>query len=106
MTSFPRGKRPKKAKDDADVAPKKAKDDLFGVQNKNVKKPKKKASKKTEKVDDANFVVAVAENLTYAKLESGMNLIGKVAEVTDVDLKVSLPGHLVGYVDINNISEA
>ena len=59
MTSFPPGKRPKKAKDEADVTHKKDKDDLFGVQNKIVKKLKKKALKKTEKVDNANFVVAV-----------------------------------------------
>ena len=127
MKSFPRGKRPKKKaetepeneSETADmVKVKKAKnkpsnDDLFGTkqqqQNLQQKKHKKKKLKpKSANEDDADkgpLKVTFAEPLTYSRLEEGMLILGVINSVGDYDLKVSLPGHLVGVVPIKNVSK-
>jgi rRNA biogenesis protein RRP5 len=44
------------------------------------------------------------EPLTYKKLSIGMTLLGSIKEVNDLDIVMSLPNQLTGFVSITEIS--
>jgi len=80
--------------------------DLFSnrVQKPVVKKKKVKKDKDGQK--ESLFDVKSVASLSYSQLSEGQVLLGFVSQVTEFEVKVSLPGHLVGTVPITNISPA
>ena len=71
--------------------------------SKGEKKAKKDKSKKTKK---SALDISNVSSLTYSQLNSGLVLLGHVSQVLEFELRVSLPGHLVGSLPITNISPA
>ena len=69
------------------------------------KKNKKKSEKKDQDFDDA-LKVKTVEPLTYDKLTEGFKTLARISEVRDLDLKLSLPGRLVAWVPILQISNS
>ena len=113
VTSFPRGKKPLTKNSDesgppnVQPNPKEKEENLFQTDRKTQFKAQKKGKKKNYKVveDDQVFKLNSVDPLTYAQLDEGMILLGCISQVSECDLKVSLPGNLVGTVPISNISE-
>lgn len=97
---FPRG-----GKKPANAPPSKS---LLFEKNNPIKAKKvraKKGLKKKDNEEDA-LVASTAQSLTYANLCEGMVILGRVHEVTDYDLIISLPGRLSGRVKATDISES
>ena len=69
------------------------------------KKNKKKGDKKDQELDDSLRVKTV-EPLTYDKLTEGFKTLARISEIRDLDLKLSLPGRLVAWVPILQISNS
>ena len=69
------------------------------------KKNKKKGDKKDLELDDSLRVKTV-EPLTYDKLTEGFKTLARISEIRDLDLKLSLPGRLVAWVPILQISNS
>ncbi len=74
---------------------------------------KKKAKKRKQQIKDKDesgdaqnprFLSSV-EPLSYRQLDKGMVLLGCVSSVGEYELRVSLPGHLVGTVPATSISK-
>ena len=110
--SFPRGNADVKALSDKSqnkipekVVKRKAEKDLFSNKEMKVDKKKKKA-KKNRNEKTSMFDVKSVPSLTYSSLSEGQVLLGFVYQVLEFEVKVSLPGHLVGTVPITNISPA
>jgi len=82
---------------------KKKEKDLFSNKEQNVNKKKK--AKKKEK-SKSIFDVSTVGTLSYSQLSEGQVLLGFISQVLEFELKISLPGHLVGTVPITNISPA
>ena len=81
--------------------------DLFSIRDsaKVTKKSKKKQKKTKEKFDDEGGLnVKSIDPLTYEKLNEGLNVLARISEVRDLELKLSLPGRLVAFVPITKIS--
>ncbi len=120
-TAFPRGKKPKRSSEaslDAVAGNKKDGDDLFqtrvDLSKEEKKREAKKRAKKSDKEKTSKAPVSAgatshwksrAEPLTYRSLSEGMVLLGVVSSVTEFQLRVSLPGHLVGTVGITAVSK-
>jgi len=107
--SFPRGApelKPVESVTPTNVpkAVKKKEKDLFS--NKEQKVSKKKKDKKKDKTKKSLFDVSTVATLSYSQLSEGQVLLGFVSQVLEFELKISLPGHLVGTVPITNISTA
>jgi len=115
--AFPRGPLKKVKRQDDDSAKnsdvKKKDKDLFSVNDK--PKVNKKALKKKEKAkakkaalkedeDEGGLKVLQAEALSYNQLMEGMTLMAKVSQVRDYDMRLSLPGRLIGSVPIANVN--
>jgi len=106
--SFPRGASEIKPVESAPAnnvpkTSKKKDKDLFS--NKEQKVVKKKKDKKKD-VKKSLFDINTVATLSYSQLLEGQVLLGFVSQVLEFELKVSLPGHLVGSVPITNISTA
>ncbi|XP_054007204.1 protein RRP5 homolog [Hylaeus anthracinus] len=98
LKNFPRGGKKLKEK--------KTSDTLFQKYEKVKKKnrEKEKTTKKNE--EEENFVANTAERLTYATISEGLVVLGCIFEVTEYDLIVSLPGGIVGRVQVTDISDS
>ena len=83
------------------VVKRKVEKDLFSNKE---QKLKKKKIKKDKKEKTSLLDVKTVSTLTYSSLTPGQLLLGFVSQVLDYEVKVSLPGHLVGSVPITNIS--
>ncbi|TPX58764.1 hypothetical protein SpCBS45565_g07918 [Spizellomyces sp. 'palustris'] len=93
-----------------------ARKDILFEQTETQEKPKQKKKRrrgedeshngelesKKSRMDDTSF----AETLSFKRLDVGMSLLGSVKEINELDLAVSLPGQLTGYVSITEISDA
>ena len=109
---FPRGnvetKAPLVSADNlpAKSVKRKVEKDLFS--NREQKAVKKKKVKKGKSAGEAEsmFDVKSVPSLLYSSLSEGQVLLGFVRQVLEFEVKVSLPGHLVGTVPITNISPA
>ena len=108
--SFPRGsvevktqaeKSPTKPSEK--VLKRKQEQDLFSNKEKKVEKKKKKV-KKGPNEKTSLFDVKIVPTLTYSSMSEGQVLLGFISHILEYELKVSLPGHLVGSVPITNIS--
>ena len=77
--------------------------DLFSNKEKKVEKKKKKV-KKGQNEKTSLFDVKSVPTLTYSSMSEGQVLLGFISQILEYELKVSLPGHLVGSVPITNIS--
>jgi len=106
-TSFPRGAVlstiPNNDKADV-VKVKKVEKELFG--NKQVKNVKKKKDKDKKKKTTSVFDIVTVPTLTYTQLSEGQVVLGVISQVLEFELKVSLPGRLVGTIPITNVSPA
>ena len=103
-TAFPRGGAPPKKAHKASEGLKKDKD-LFGtnVSTTSTKKKKKNKGTKTTEISDVLKLTTV-EPLTYDKLNEGLQVLARISEVRDLELKLSLPGRLVAIVPITKVS--
>ncbi|CAN7999018.1 unnamed protein product [Ixodes hexagonus] len=87
--------------------PNPAKDDLFKSSASNLaKKPSRKRRKKsTKQADGEEQTAVVIEPLTVHTLVEGMVVLGCVQQTHEFGLKVSLPGAIMGRVDIMHVSQ-
>ena len=109
--SFPRGQTPQTAGSLKPItenviksASKKKEKDLFS--NKDQKILKKKKDKKQKKIPKSILDISNVPSLTYSQLSEGQVLLGWVSAVKEFELRISLPGQLVGTVPITNLSPA
>ena len=112
--AFPRGGFVRKEKSEDTITtvksskPKKERD-LFSTEiiqdgkQKKKKNKNKKGDKKNQEFDDSLRVKTV-EPLTYDKLTEGFKTLARISEIGDLDLKLSLPGRLVAWIPILQIS--
>ncbi|XP_035743822.1 protein RRP5 homolog isoform X2 [Vespa mandarinia] len=72
------------------------------------KKGKKKEKKKVAKEsnEELNFIARTAERLSNATLCEGLKILGRICEVKEYELIVSLPGGLNGQLTAPNISKS
>ncbi|XP_076167396.1 ribosomal RNA Processing 5 [Ptiloglossa arizonensis] len=56
--------------------------------------------------EKVNFVANTADRLSYATICEGLVVLGCIFEVTEYDLIISLPGGIVGRVQVTDISES
>jgi len=108
--SFPRGapvvaKPLEPVKENIPKVSKKKEKDLFSNKEQKVVKKKKDKARK-EKKNKSLFDVSSVGTLVYSQLSEGQVLLGFVSQILEFELKISLPGHLVGTVPITNISSA
>ena len=75
------------------------------VANKKKKEKKKRAKeeRKHEKAEDGLKIVE-AEPLTYSALQAGLSVLARVSQVRDYDMRLSLPGRLIGSVKIGDVN--
>jgi hypothetical protein len=84
--------------------------DLFSTQpivenDKKAKKNKKNKKKKSDDPDDDNVLnVKSVDPLTYDRLIDGLKVLGRISEIRDLEVKLSLPGRLVATVPITKMS--
>lgn len=85
------------------------KDDLFKARDSDLpKKRNRKRKKKSQKGDEAEEDEAssvVVEPLTIRLLAEGLVVLGRVQQVQEFGLRVSLPGAITGRVSLTNISQ-
>ncbi|RHY33182.1 hypothetical protein DYB32_006188, partial [Aphanomyces invadans] len=113
--SFPRGKKPNTAEEDASKKRKKTSDSevLFGKKDKSIvgdtpttangtshKRPKHHKSKdvKSDKAATPDAKPALAHTITFKTLRPQMLVMGIVRQINDHDIVVSLPNKLNGVV--------
>ncbi|XP_031829863.2 ribosomal RNA Processing 5 [Nomia melanderi] len=85
------------------------------------KKPSTSIRKKYEKVkkrkqergsvrkndgEEENFVANTAERLSYTTICEGLVVLGRIFEITEYDLLISIPGGLIGRAQVTDISES
>ncbi|ORX90106.1 nucleic acid-binding protein [Basidiobolus meristosporus CBS 931.73] len=70
------------------------------------KKAKKSKPSKNEDGDDTEEKPKKIESLNFKRLAIGTLMMGVVTQVNDLDITVSLPNHLIGFVSITEISDA
>ncbi|KAJ3156683.1 rRNA biogenesis protein rrp5 [Geranomyces michiganensis] len=77
-------------------------------------KPKTKSKRRRATEDEAKDgtvkkvrtdETTYAEALSFKRLNVGMTMIGAIKEINDLDLTISLPDQLTGYVSITEISD-
>ncbi|XP_078040689.1 ribosomal RNA Processing 5 [Augochlora pura] len=99
LKSFPRGgKKLQKKKPITDL-----------IQKNREKVSKKKHEGKNAKrinEEEPNLVANTAERLSYATICEGLVVLGCISEVTEYGMIVSLPGGLLGYAQVSDISES
>lgn len=75
-------------------------------------KPKKKHKTEKKKQDNdtiaekTNLFVNTAERLSNTTISEGMTILGRISETTEYELIVSIPGGLLGRVQITDLSES
>lgn len=113
--SFPRGGRIQKSKDEKSNVDRKVRKEkeLFSsnssVQDANAKKQQKKkklAKQKASKENGDLKPAEVVETLSYGQLAEGMLLMGRIAAIRELDMRISLPGRLMASCPITNISSS
>ncbi|KAK2581800.1 hypothetical protein KPH14_002273 [Odynerus spinipes] len=99
LKSFPRGGEKRKSITTGQ---------LFHKNTEQKKKRKNKDKKKLTKASETefNFAAHVAERLSNATLCEGLVVLGRVCEVKEYDLIVSLPGGLNGQLRVTDISKS
>lgn len=66
---------------------------------------KKKSSKSIKSVDQTSEKAAIpVESLSFKSLIPGSQVLGQITEINRLDLALSLPDNLIGYVPITSIS--
>lgn len=103
--SLPRGgvRRPATATQKINLA----KDDLFKSDGGSLpKKQRRRRQRKSPKGEEKDRTSVVIEALTVHNLTEGMVVLGCVQQVLDFGLRVSLPGAILGNVDITQVSHA
>ncbi|EPX71929.1 U3 snoRNP-associated protein Rrp5 [Schizosaccharomyces octosporus yFS286] len=78
--------------------------DVTKTSNKPSKKKKKNITKAASSKED-DFSSVPIESLKYKNLIPGALLLGQISQINTLDLAVSLPNGLTGYVPITSISE-
>ncbi|RLU17008.1 hypothetical protein DMN91_011077 [Ooceraea biroi] len=83
----------------------------FEVPIEEERKSKKKRKTQAKKVDnditeDTNLIATTADRLSRVTLCEGMVILGRISEISEYDLIVSIPGGLLGRVEVTNISES
>lgn len=86
--------------------PKPPKDDLFKSSASSLTKisSRKRKKKSAKQMDSEGQVSVVIEPLTVRTLAEGMVVLGCVQQVHELGLKISLPGAIMGQVDISHVS--
>lgn len=51
-------------------------------------------------------LIATAERLSNVTLREGMTVLGRISRVSEYDLIISIPGGILGHVEITNLSES
>ncbi|XP_047343995.1 protein RRP5 homolog [Vespa velutina] len=95
LQSFPRGGEKRKSiKNSVQVFQKK----------KGKKKEKRKVAKESD--EEFNFIARTAERLSNATLCEGLTILGRICEVKEYELIVSLPGGLNGQLTAPNVGKS
>ena len=110
--SFPRGGRIRKTNDEKPIVDRKVpkEKDLFSssasVKDPNAKKRQKKKKLAKQKSSETGDLqpAEVVETLSYGQLAEGMLLMGRIAAIRELDMRISLPGRLMVTCPITNIS--
>ncbi|KAG5306190.1 RRP5 protein, partial [Acromyrmex insinuator] len=98
LKNFPRGGKKPEVKRLADPFKEKLK----------LKKRKTQTKKENDNefVKDINFIATTADRLSKTMLHEGLILLGRVSEISEYDLIVSLPGGLLGRVQATDLSQS
>ncbi|KAL6430719.1 hypothetical protein ACFW04_006937 [Cataglyphis niger] len=97
MENFPRGGKKPAIKRSSNT---------FDEQSKSNKKHKTQIKKKDNtNMREINFI-ATAERLSNATLREGMTILGRISRVSEYDLIVSIPGGILGRVEVTSLSES
>ncbi|CAL1679383.1 unnamed protein product [Lasius platythorax] len=97
MESFPRGGKKPEIKRSSNV---------FDESRSN-KKHKTRIKKKDNNVNVKEInLIATAERLSNATLREGMTILGRISRVSEYELIVSIPGGILGRVEVTNLSES
>lgn len=111
--SFPRGGTRKSHKSEKSSQKAVEQDNLFDIsteestkRKKSQKGPAKTKKLKIEKRQTSKSVKEKFEILNIESLCEGMRILGCVKEVTELELVVSLPNGLQGFVQVTEISDA
>ncbi|XP_018325003.1 protein RRP5 homolog [Agrilus planipennis] len=83
---------------------------LFATSNEPAKSKTKKINKKKPKSSNGaniedSISAAVVDQLSYNKLQEGMLVLGCIKNVSDLKVKVELPGRIYGILHINSVSD-
>ncbi|KAG5341859.1 RRP5 protein, partial [Acromyrmex heyeri] len=70
------------------------------------RKTQTKKENENEFVKDINFIATTADRLSKTMLHEGLILLGRVSEISEYDLIVSLPGGLLGRVQATDLSQS
>ncbi|XP_043259264.1 protein RRP5 homolog isoform X2 [Colletes gigas] len=97
LKNFPRGGKKHEEK---------SLDTLFKKRGKVNKKNREKKKTTANNESEANFVANTAERLSYTTVCEGLVVLGCVFKVTEYDMLISLPGGVMGHVQVTNISES
>ncbi|XP_029179011.1 protein RRP5 homolog [Nylanderia fulva] len=97
MESFPRGGKKPEIKRSSNV---------FDQQSKANKKQKPRKKKDNNASGKEINLIATAERLSKATLREGMTILGRISRVSEYDLIVSIPGGILGRVEVTNLSES
>ena len=98
LKNFPRGGKK--------LQEKKSSDSLFKRHDKPVKKNREKDKARRTDEEETTFVANTVERLSYATICEGLTILGCIFEVTEYDLIISLPGGMLGRIQVTDISEA
>jgi len=113
--SFPRGGRIRKTNEEKNNVERKVpkEKDLFSSSlssndpNAKKKQKKKKLAKQKAIKENADIKPAeVVDALSYGQLAEGMLLMGRIAAIRELDMRISLPGRLMASCPITNISSS
>lgn len=55
---------------------------------------------------ETNFIAEIADRLSNATICEGMIILGRISEATEYELIVSIPGGLLGCVQVTDLSES
>ncbi|KAG7214067.1 hypothetical protein KM043_001432 [Ampulex compressa] len=98
LKSFPRGGKKLRIKTQSDTLYKKPR----GIRNRQTQK--KNVSEQVE--EDTNIVATTAERLSNSALREGLIVLGRVFDVTEYDLLVSLPGGINGRAQVTDLCKS
>ncbi|KYN06214.1 Protein RRP5 like protein [Cyphomyrmex costatus] len=96
LENFPRGGKKSEIKRSIDPFKEKLKP----------KKHKTQTKKENVIVKDTNFITTTADRLSKIMLQEGLIILGRISEVSEYDLIVSLPGGFQGKIQATNLSQS